>query len=273
MLKDFGLELFDIVIQAGQSNSAGYGLGDATAPYAPDDRTWFLHGDRTISIACETVSGNRVLGNFVISFAERYIQEGFLATDRKLLILRAAAGGTGFSDHRWEPGGDLQVRMMDMMATALGLNAGNRVVAMLWHQGETDAINQVDFQTHYDNLRTLVGLTREAAGEKDLPFIAGDFVEDWKSANETICRPIADAIRAVCAETQGAGFVESNGLQSNDGRLRDGDTIHFCREALYELGRRYFDKYRQITSDSSANRKSVCNEEVLFEQSGEGQDA
>lgn len=38
MLKDFSEEKFDIIIQAGQSNSEGYGFGKVEGPYEPSDR-------------------------------------------------------------------------------------------------------------------------------------------------------------------------------------------------------------------------------------------
>ncbi len=254
ILRDFGQEKFDVVIQAGQSNSEGSGFGDASTPFTPEERIWFLQGDMTLSQAAEKVEGNRVVGNFSLAFAERYIQEGMLAEGRKLMILRAAVGGTGFSDHRWGPGDDLQKRMIDMIAASLGLNGENQVVAMLWHQGETDAYNQVDIRTHYGNLATLVQRTREASGIEDLPFLAGDFVEDWKKDNAAISLPIVSAMRTFCVDATAAGFVESTGLLSNDEAIHDGDTIHFCRESLYKLGRRYFARYQRIVACRQESR-------------------
>ena len=49
MLKDFTKESFDILIQAGQSNSEGYGFGPVDNPYQPNDRVWYLNGDFTIT--------------------------------------------------------------------------------------------------------------------------------------------------------------------------------------------------------------------------------
>ena len=52
--------------------------------------------------------------------------------------------------------------------------------------------------------------------------------------------------RAVAAELDGA-YIETGDLRSNDQKTGDGDTIHFCREDLQELGRRYFASYRNQT--------------------------
>lgn len=58
MLKDFSKENYDIIIQAGQSNSEGCGLEKTDSPYVPNDRVWYMNGDFSISCACELVNGN-----------------------------------------------------------------------------------------------------------------------------------------------------------------------------------------------------------------------
>lgn len=44
---------------------------------------------------------------------------------------------------QWGLQDDLYVRMMEMVDFARSLNAENRVVGFLWHQGETDAIEGI----------------------------------------------------------------------------------------------------------------------------------
>ena len=249
MLKDFTKEKFDIIIQAGQSNAEGSGFGPAAMPYQPKDTVYVMEQNRMIGVAREYVDGNRIRGNFALSFADGYINAGLLAEGRKLLILRTAVGGTGFLDQKWRPQDPLFLQMLDMTRTALSLNEENRVVCMLWHQGETDAILGADHAMHYNNLSMLLRLTRAAFG--DIPFIAGDFVQQWEAEYAAMCAPVVTAMRDVCAENAGCAFVETQDLPSNKQALHDimpelDDTIHFSRQSLYELGRRYFDAYRQI---------------------------
>ncbi|MDR2599861.1 MAG: sialate O-acetylesterase [Oscillospiraceae bacterium] len=251
MLKDFSKEKFDIIIQGGQSNSDGTGHGYVSNPYYPDGRVWHLNQDFTISIAQERVIGNQIRSDLSLEFARRYIGDDLLAKDRKLLIIRAAVGGTGFSDNRWGLKDDLYLQMIEMIKTAINLNNENKLVAFLWHQGETDAGNGVDFDTHYKNLSTLVQTVRDEFKQSNLPFIAGDFVQQWKQNNIEICTPIIEAIRAVCELVRYSAFVETNGLKSNFeeyGAEADGneDEIHFSRAAIYELGDRYYSAYRGI---------------------------
>lgn len=253
MLRDFTKEKFDIIIQAGQSNAEGYGFGPASCPYEPNDNVLYLNSDLTVMQACEKVRGNEIQSNFALSFAQEYIKSGRLLEGRKLLILRCAVGGTGFSDKRWGMSDDLYLTMMEMIRTALALNGENRLVAMLWHQGETDAMNKASYDVHYTNLLTLLKSVRATFNAESLPFIAGDFVQDWKNNNIDVCTPVVDAIRAVCRDCGHGGFVESEGLLSNDQALSYyplgwKDTIHFTRESVYELGIRYFNCFSSIVS-------------------------
>ena len=246
MLKDFTQENFDIVIQAGQSNSEGTGFGDASAPFEPHPDIWYLNADMTISQAQERVWLNGIVGNFSLSFARRYVQEGRLAAGRKLLIIRAAVGGTGFADHRWGLQDDLFLHMMEMIRTALALNPANRLIALLWHQGETDAYNSVTQAVHEANLSALVNAVRAEFACPALPFLAGDFVPLWKQHNPTIIGETIQAMRQVCAQIGAARFVESDGLASNQENIGNEDDIHFCREALYTLGERYYEAFCTI---------------------------
>lgn len=251
MLRDFTKEAFDIIIHGGQSNADGYGLGPADDPYEPDDRVFYLNSDFTITQAVERVAGNSIQSNFALSFAREYIRGGHLAEGRKLLILRTALGGTGFLDNRWGMTDDLYLQMIAMIQTALELNSQNRLVALLWHQGETDALCNATYEQHYHHLMGLVRSVRETFHAENLPFIAGDFVQHWKQDNAAICKPVVDAIIAVCRDCGMGGFVETQGLLSNIQepypKPEDwDDTIHFSRNSLYKLGIRYYDCWKAL---------------------------
>jgi len=247
-LLDFSKEKFDIIIQAGQSNSVGEGIGIVEKPYTVTDRVWYMHPYMYLELAQEYVMQNYAQSNYSLAFSQRYMDTGLLKTDRKLLILRSAVGATSFYDNHWTLNGCLYLHMLDMIQTALEMNPENRLVAFLWHQGETDAANAVSFDEHYHNLSALLSSVREKYAVPTLPFIAGDFVPHWKQKNEQYSAPIEDAIRAVCREAGYSAFVETTGLLSNaqdetHPGFRCDDIIHFCRKSIYELGYRYFDAF------------------------------
>jgi len=258
MLRDFNKEKFDIFIQAGQSNSHGFGIGDVEEPYIPNDNVWYMIGQEEEFIllpASETVLVNEVQSDYSLSFSRKYIEKGLLEEGRKILILRTSVGSSGFANGNWGENAPLFHRMLEMLSCAMSLNKENRVKCLLWHQGESDAVDNVDFLTHKSNLTKLLQSVREACSLPELPFIAGDFVQHWKNDNIEICQPIIDAIRAVCAEQKNAVFVETDGLKSNRQELGRKtqcgmevieDTIHFSRRSLYLLGERYFQAYTTI---------------------------
>jgi hypothetical protein len=80
----------------------------------------------------------------------------------------------------------------------------------------------------------------------NMPFIAGDFVNEWKSTNSEYGKTV-DTIRDVVKNSGNAGFVETSDLPSNNQKTGNGDNIHFCRESLHVLGRRYFSAWKQLT--------------------------
>ena len=134
--------------------------------------------------------------------------------------------------------------MLEMTDYALSLNKNNRVVAFLWHQGEHDAFEGNIPDVFGKQLSAMVSSVRKRYGE--IPFIAGDFVREWKQKNIEICKPIVEKIQKVVELLGNAAFVATDDLLSNNEKIKNGDDIHFCRQALQILGQRYFEKYLEI---------------------------
>ena len=259
----FQKEKFDIIIQAGQSNAEGGGSGPIETEYKPCERVLYLTAKRKsevidellvvtyeqvpfeISIAAERQEPEGLRNDFSLSFAKEYVDNGYLAEDRKLLIIRAAVGGAGFLKGHWGLGKQLYNKLVEMVDYALSLNPENRIVGFLWHQGEHDAFEGNPPENFYKALKEMCFDVRARYG--NMPFIAGDFCPEWRNKNIEICQPIIDKIKQVVSELGNSGFVESVGLLSNNQRTGNGDDIHFCRESLYELGRRYFSTYQTLT--------------------------
>lgn len=249
MLYDFTKDEYDIIIQAGQSNSYGCGMGDAENPYEDDDRVRYLTGKFMIQPACDQIYKNSVQGNYSLAFAREYIKAGLLKEGRKLLILRTSEGGTGFADHHWDETGDLFLRMLEMLKTALALNPANRAVALLWHQGENDIDANMSKEAYHAHLSGLIRSVRQTAGEAQLPFVCGDFTPKWQEVRGERCLPISGAQREICKADAAARFVETDGLLSNGEQHGNEDYVHFSRDALYRLGDRYFAAYADILAN------------------------
>jgi len=87
-----------------------------------------------------------------------------------------------------------------------------------------------------------------------IPFVAGDFVHEWKNKNRHICEPIVNEILRVVKNNNFCAFVQTDELLSNNQKLNNGD-IHFCRESLYELGHKYFKAFFEIHKHCKENNK------------------
>ena len=258
---------YDIIILAGQSNAEGYGRGEVTEEYVPDNDIISITPSYTstdevkngvtvlhvvyndepwkISVADVRIAKGQIMNNLSLTFSEEYKKNGYLKEERKLLIINAAIGATGFENNYWGLGKMLYNKMTEMVDYALSLNSENRIVAFLWHQGEHDAGHRHSPAVYKAQFKEMLDAFKERYGIHEMPIVAGDFVNEWKSANIEKCAPIIDAMKSLI-EGENGMFVETADLMSNNQKNGDGDTIHFCRESLHILGRRYFSAFKKI---------------------------
>jgi len=262
------LDKYDIIIQAGQSNAQGYGTGSVDSEFSPSSDLLYLSAKKEcetvdgivrvkyanesflISVAQEDNDAVGKIGNFALAFAEDYIRNGYLEKGRKILIIRAAVGGTGFSYGHWRSDGQQYLKMLEMTDYALRLSNANRLVAVLWHQGENDANCSMAPLTYHSYIRQMVIAVRKKYDQPNLPFIAGDFVPQWRDENRIKTIPIIEAVQNVCAQIGDAAFVNTDGLLSNAQMNGGKDILHFCRHSLYDLGHRYFDAFVRIRENA-----------------------
>lgn len=280
LLKQFENEKFDIIVLAGQSNAQGHGMGPVEDPFVASDRIMYLCDNsnihfekneagedylflpeecqKSIKVAQEAgefdkPDGQKV-GNLSLIFAKKYLENGLLEEGRKLLIIHSAVGGTGFAKKQWGVGNVLYERLVDMTSVALGLNPENRIVAVLWHQGEHDAFENADmkFEDRSDFYSSSISAMFKDYFDrfylKDIPIIAGGFCDEWYLKNKEACDAVIDGTKRFLKTVNG-GFVESAGLLSNNQKIRNYDDIHFCRESLYILGEQYYTEFEAILSE------------------------
>ena len=273
LLKKFENEKYDIVVLAGQSNAHGHGLGPVENEFVPDERISLLTDDadicfkkdengqdylylpekckKHISIATEFGTPENKTGNFALIFAKKYLERGFLKEGRKLLILRAAVGGTGFAKKQWGVGNVLYERLVDMTKVALDLNPENRIVAILWHQGEHDAFENAGMPAqersnfYFNSITAMFNDYFDKFGLQNIPFIAGGFVSEWYLKNKDTCDAVYAGMKKFLCDV-GGKFVNTEDLPSNNEKIKNYDDIHFCRESLYTLGERYFAQFEEI---------------------------
>lgn len=245
MLKDFSKSKFDIIIAAGQSNCAGKGKGDIEKPYQIKNNVWELTKSFYIRELEEKVDNGKATSSFYHFFVEEYLENGNLEEGRELLVITSAVGGTGFGDKNWGKNEPLSTDMLEMTKTALELNPENKVVAFLWHQGETDVQLEAPPKEYEEKLRILLTDVRENFG-RDYPMIAGDYVMEWKNKQGQKSIDIADVNKRLFEEFDGY-FVSSEGLTSNQAEVpwAKGDIIHFSKKAVVEFGKRYYKMFEE----------------------------
>ncbi len=265
---------FDIIIVAGQSNAQGTGAGETAHPYVPGEHIMMLtdegnprfetDGNGTakfaveypapihITVAQETEVDGKKRGQLQLSFAKEYYEKHLKGTDRKVLIIQSGVGGTGFCRNEWgTEGAILYDRLVRMTQYALDLNRDNRLVALLWHQGECDSFENAAwspekrYAAHKQNLSAMFAHFCKKFNCEKLPIISASFCNEWYLQYKEPCDAVLAAIREVIAERKGA-FLDASGLKSNNEQNADGDDIHFSRESLRLLGKMYFQAYEKI---------------------------
>ena len=266
-------EKFDIIIVAGQSNALGCGNGKTKTPWVPNENIVMFNerftaefitttygdlleiettGDCYLTIADEREENGEKRGVFALAFAKKYVENN-LEKGRKLLLVQTAIGGTGFARGHWGENERLEKRMFEMVDSALSMNKENRIVGVLWHQGEHDIFRNADFDyderySYYKQKLTNL-LLRIRAKYGEVPFVSGSFCKGWISEQKVEnVKAIKDVYSYVLSTYDKVNHVwNTDDLKSNSEMVEgNGDNIHFSRDACYELGRRYYEKFNEI---------------------------
>lgn len=239
-LKELKDQPFDVIVYAGQSNSMGFGVGDEELCYVPDDDILMYYKGRIYTATERKINRKDKRAIFALYFAKKY-KEQCLEKGRKIMLIGAAVSGTGFSDHRWGIGEDLYNNLLKMTRTVMSGLPNSRLKCILWHQGEADVEKNAPAEYYESKLMTLIEDYRRQTGINDLPFIAGDFVPEWKQ--EVVYSDVISKVAEKCVlSIKNGGYVYTDGLKGNPSP----DEIHFCRKSLKLLGERYFDTYKRI---------------------------
>lgn len=252
---------YDIIIVAGQSNAEGNGRSFFT-----DIFPYYLSYKNVKMIRRKANTEAKTIGDETycsVSFEDKYIfgkakpfmrgrygfylyfskfyRKDLLCQGRELLILHTAVGGTSFTREHWGKGEILIENSIKIAQKILSLNAENRVVGILWHQGEGDVLAKAEEEYYYAKLKELLNNYRESLEIPELPIILGDMQNEWKKS-QSCAENITNANKRVVLEDMNTAFVDSIGLKGNSKR----DTIHFSKVSQKELGKRYYEKFKLL---------------------------
>lgn len=286
---------YDVIVIAGQSNAVGYGCGPfEDVSQNQDGRIYQVLPSGFIARAEEPLLHAPSPGpggkGFGMTFARVYAME-WLASDRQVLLVPSGLGATSIL--QWDdidegidfdpPDGKnrLPIRfdsteLFDTMIsqTRLALAAGapvmrNRVVAFLWHQGETDLMymhspsfplykKMPNVVAYRKRLEALMASVRAALpGKTSFPVVFGEvgsylpFSGDPSIAafNGGFSQSARTIDRAAVASADGLVPGSAIGCSyNNDPRFPDGDPYHITAAGQVEFGKRYFKAFRSISA-------------------------
>ena len=272
MIKNFITDKLDIIILAGQSNASGCGLGETETPWVKDERILKFSekysadvaqteygneyldikiiDEQTVSVADERNDGKgQKISGFDLAFAKEYANK-YLEKDRKLLIVDTSIGGTGFSKKHWGVGDLLYERMFRLTDLALSMNNENRIVAVLWHQGEHDTFEnaQFNYEERFEFYKSKFGAFMQGLRAKygEQPFICAGFTSVWVGNYPEQCKAVLTACKEVLSNYSKTAMVNTEDLKNNDAAIGNKDIVHFSKDACYKLGRRYFKAFEEI---------------------------
>ncbi|EMY34312.1 hypothetical protein D477_010186, partial [Arthrobacter crystallopoietes BAB-32] len=167
--------------------------------------------------------------------------------DRRVLLVPAARGGTSFAggaDYSWDPDNttarvNLAHRAISECKTALALNPNHRLAAILWHQGESDALPGKSARWYRNKLLQLIDLLRAEFGQ--VPFLVGGMVPEWVAWDRKLRGPFDAVHRAIPKDRPLTAFVEGPA-----GAGLPGDIIHYSAAGARELGLRYYQAFAAL---------------------------
>ncbi len=162
----------EVFITAGQSNSCNFGQ----VPLVPQDDRVSAHGPGGWQTAADPQPGaHGTLGSPWPALGDLLAQ----SLDIPVGFLSVGYGGSSVSE--WQP----EATHYPKLKQALELLGKNGFRAVLWHQGETDAYNQMPTEQYVDLLSNLIAQSRDDAGW-DVP---------WGVALATYCSQIPEEDR------------------------------------------------------------------------------
>lgn len=240
--------VFDVILVMGQSNThQGYGFDSILDFPCPDIKQFGRFGENNYRIiqAAEPLDHWSKLEHhigFVLPFAKKYANE-YLKSGHEVLIIPCGMGSTGFGQHSWNPGDSLYNDAVARTNYVLS-HYNSRLIAILWHQGESDVGNPL-FQNCLDSMITI--LKKDIVGENErIPFILGGLVPYWTDQDSSRIA-LNRIISATVFRISRTGYADPRQPFVIDKPDNDFIPVHYDANGQREMGIRYFNEFRILT--------------------------
>lgn len=231
------------ILLIGQSNMAGRGYANEVLPIT-NKRLYVLRNGLWRPMYVPVNPDRATSGiNLSESFADLYAKDH----DADIGIIPCADGGTCLD--QWQVNGLLFDHACYMAELA---SRTSNIVAVLWHQGESDA--SADKAPFYEEkLRVILNAFRKRLGLENVPFLLGglgDFLvqnpDPDRCENFRDYDKVNQALRHIAATEKSVGFVSAEGLVANP------DYLHFSAQSLRTFGERYYKAFLQLEDKNRA---------------------
>ncbi len=223
-------------LMIGQSNMAGRGDFGEVAPIH-NDKCFMLRMGRWQTMS-EPINPDRAILDGVfhsgIGLAASFADELSRYSGREIGLVPCADGGTVIK--QWQPGELLYDHALAMAKLAMRTSD---LGGIIWHQGESDCQGLNEDEYRHDFLNVMTSLRRDLG--ENVPIIIGEIsdkiTDAWKL--DSIDR-MNVLLHKLQKELPMCGIVSVDGLELK------ADGIHFNSKSLRELGKRYFEKYKEL---------------------------
>lgn len=224
-----------LILLMGQSNMAGRAKPRTPFENAPLPNAFKMNPDGKWVNASSPIHYDRKSAGTgpVEEFVRRYIADH---PTEKVGIVPCAVGGSQLATWFASGEGKIGSNYRAAIARAKAARANGEFIAVLWHQGETDATNydmkKLD-EYYAREFSNMVKSLRKELGNDKLPFIIGEIGEFWGDKAKKI-NPVLNSLAESIPECE---IVSAKGL-------KDFDKLHFDFKSVTELGRRYYEAYK-----------------------------
>lgn len=236
---------YDVFLLAGQSNMAGQSEEVITSPDQPYNPHIMQVGrngsydERVIAAVQELDHAGGANGiGLGMKFAQLYSAAN---PSKKILLVPAAEGSTGFVTGDWNKGQTNYEDAKDRSNNALTHGTGTHTFkGILWHQGEADS-SRTEVQYAGDLDQFISDIRTDITGASaTTPVVIGELTPNF---------PGGSGVKAAIADTDNR--VSDVYVVQNDGITDRGDNIHLDADSLNTYGQRYYDGYLSLIAPAS----------------------
>lgn len=196
-----------------------------------------------------------------LMFGRAYKAASYLLPGRKVLIIPAGKGGTGFSDNQWNEGDPLYNDLIARATSTLAAYPNSELKAIFWQQGEADGLaGQIAANAHKEAMKNMFAALRSTLNATSVPIFAGGMVPAYAEST-TPLSTVQSGIEAAMGEIDYGYYVDVTGLTSSsignpyhfEGSSMRGSSPDVKDTTTLGLAGRYLEAYNQYKKEKQAS--------------------